>query len=135
MQVSKGHLNTKEDAINFHRLIKGKIEVHNRVSVEDAFYEEKGTRIDIYSRCGRCCYRNKKDKESIYDYTSKWNNVTDPEYKQIDKKEGYLDAIYRNSLRLTNLTTELLDISRIENQTLQLSKQEFKLNDVILMVM
>lgn len=68
-------MNTKEDAINFHRLLKGKIEVHNRVSV-DAFYEEKGTPIDIYSRCGRCCYRNKKDKESIYDYTSKWNNVT-----------------------------------------------------------
>jgi malate dehydrogenase (oxaloacetate-decarboxylating) len=34
-------LNTKEDAINFHRLLKGKIEVYNRVSV-DAFYEEKG---------------------------------------------------------------------------------------------
>ena len=60
--------------------------------------------------------------------------LTDPEYRELDKKEGYLDAIYRNSLRLTNLTAELLDISRIENQTLQLYKQEFKLNDVILSV-
>ena len=60
--------------------------------------------------------------------------LTDPEYRQLDKKEGYLDAIYRNSLRLTNLTAELLDISRIENQTLRLYKQEFKLNDVIFSV-
>jgi signal transduction histidine kinase len=42
--------------------------------------------------------------------------LTDPEYKQVDKKEGYLEAIYRNSLRLSSLTNELLDISRIENQ-------------------
>jgi two-component system, OmpR family, sensor histidine kinase VicK len=70
--------------------------------------------------------------QSIFGYTELM--LTDPEYKQLDKKEGYLDAIYRNSLRLTNLTTELLDISRIENQTLQLYKQEFKLNDVIFSV-
>jgi two-component system sensor histidine kinase VicK len=70
--------------------------------------------------------------QSIFGYTELM--LTDPEYKQLDKKEGYLDAIYRNSLRLTNLTTELLDISRIENQTLHLYKQEFKLNDVIFSV-
>ncbi|MGH9976999.1 MAG: ATP-binding protein, partial [Nitrososphaeraceae archaeon] len=70
--------------------------------------------------------------QSIFGYTELM--LTDPEYKELDKKEGYLDAIYRNSLRLTNLTTELLDISRIENQTLHLYKQEFKLNDVILSV-
>jgi signal transduction histidine kinase len=48
--------------------------------------------------------------------------LTDPEYKQTDKKEGYLDVIYGNSLRLNNITDELLDdlldVSRIENQTL-----------------
>jgi two-component system sensor histidine kinase VicK len=70
--------------------------------------------------------------QSIFGYTELM--LTDPEYKQLDKKEGYLDAIYRNSLRLTNLTTELLDVSRIENQTLHLYKHEFKLNDVILTV-
>lgn len=43
--------------------------------------------------------------------------LTDPEYKQTDKKEGYLD-VYGNSLRLSNITDELLDVSRIENQTL-----------------
>jgi two-component system sensor histidine kinase VicK len=70
--------------------------------------------------------------QSIFGYTELM--LTDPEYRELDKKEGYLDAIYRNSLRLTNLTAELLDISRIENQTLRLYKQEFKLNDVILSV-
>ena len=70
--------------------------------------------------------------QSIVGYTELM--LTDPEYQQLDKKEGYLEAIYRNSLRLTNLTAELLDISRIENQTLHLYKQEFKLNDIILSV-
>jgi signal transduction histidine kinase len=67
--------------------------------------------------------------QSIFGYTELM--LTDPEYKQIDKKEGFLEAIYRNSLRLSNLTNELLDVSQIENQTLQLDKQKFKLNDVI----
>jgi signal transduction histidine kinase len=67
--------------------------------------------------------------QSIVGYTELM--LMDPEYKQVDKKEGYLDAIYRNSLRLSSLTNELLDVSRIENQTLQLDKQKFKLNDVI----
>src|SRR5918994_2788624 len=67
--------------------------------------------------------------QSIVGYTELM--LTDPEYKQVDKKEGYLEAIYRNSLRLSSLTNELLDVSRIENQTIQLDKQKFKLNDVI----
>jgi signal transduction histidine kinase len=70
--------------------------------------------------------------QSIVGYTELM--LTDPEYKQIDKKERYLDAIYRNSIRLSSLTDELLDVSRIENQTLQLYKQKFKLNDVISLV-
>jgi signal transduction histidine kinase len=67
--------------------------------------------------------------QSIVGYTELM--LTDPEYKQVDKKEGFLEAIYRNSLRLSSLTNELLDVSRIENQTIQLDKQKFKLNDVI----
>jgi signal transduction histidine kinase len=67
--------------------------------------------------------------QSIVGYTELM--LTDPDYKQVDKKEGYLEAIYRNSLRLSSLTNELLDVSRIENQTIQLDKQKFKLNDVI----
>jgi two-component system, OmpR family, sensor histidine kinase VicK len=67
--------------------------------------------------------------QSIVGYTELM--LTDPEYKQVDKKEGYLEAIYRNSLRLSSLTNDLLDVSKIESQTIQLDKQKFKLNDVI----
>jgi malate dehydrogenase (oxaloacetate-decarboxylating) len=33
----------KEDAINVHRALRGKIEIHNRVSIDTSFGEEKGT--------------------------------------------------------------------------------------------
>ena len=49
LQLSKSCLNTKEDAINLHRMLKGKIEIHNKVSVENAFDEEKGTLGLIYT--------------------------------------------------------------------------------------
>lgn len=70
--------------------------------------------------------------QSIVGYTELL--LTDPEYIQIDKKQGFLDAIYRNSIRLTRLTKHILDVSRIENQTLQLRKQRFSLNDIISLV-
>jgi malate dehydrogenase (oxaloacetate-decarboxylating) len=35
-------LNTKEDAINPHRMLKGKIQIQNRISIENTFDEEKG---------------------------------------------------------------------------------------------
>ena len=70
--------------------------------------------------------------QSIIGYTELL--LTDPQYIQIDKKEGFLDAIYRNSIRLTRLTKNILDVSRIENQTLQLHKQRISLNDVISLV-
>ena len=33
----------KEDAINLHRALRGKIEIHNRVAIDAGFGEEKGT--------------------------------------------------------------------------------------------
>jgi malate dehydrogenase (oxaloacetate-decarboxylating) len=69
-------LNTKEDAINLHRMLKGKIEVHNRVSVENAFDEEKGTLGLIYTPgVAYVATEISNNKELVYDYTSKWNNV------------------------------------------------------------
>ena len=63
---------TKEDAISLHRALRGKIEIHNRVSIETAFDEEKGTLGLIY--IPSVAYVA-EDKELVYDYTSKWNNV------------------------------------------------------------
>ena len=47
--VRQCYLNIKEDAINLHRTLRGKIEIHNRVSIETAFGEEKGALRLIYT--------------------------------------------------------------------------------------
>jgi malate dehydrogenase (oxaloacetate-decarboxylating) len=75
-------LNTlNEDAINLHRALRGKIEIHNRVSIDAGFghheeEEEKGTLGLIYTPgVASVAQEISKNKELIYDYTSKWNNV------------------------------------------------------------
>jgi malate dehydrogenase (oxaloacetate-decarboxylating) len=66
----------KEDAINLHKTLRGKIEIHNRVSIDAAFGEEKGTLGLIYTPgVAYVAEEISKNKELIYDYTSKWNNV------------------------------------------------------------
>ncbi|MGC1931534.1 MAG: hypothetical protein WA667_21395 [Candidatus Nitrosopolaris sp.] len=66
----------KEDAINLHRALRGKIEIHNRVSIDAGFGEEKGT-LGLIHTPGVASVTEEisKNKELIYDYTSKWNNV------------------------------------------------------------
>ncbi len=57
-------------------MLKGKIEIQNRVSVENAFDEEKGTLGLIYTPgVAYVATEISKNKELLYDYTSKWNNV------------------------------------------------------------
>ncbi|HXX96145.1 MAG TPA: HAMP domain-containing sensor histidine kinase, partial [Candidatus Bathyarchaeia archaeon] len=53
------------------------------------------------------------------------------------KKDGgleaeYLDVIIRNAKRLQRLTEDILDISRIESKSLDLKKESFNLNEMIL---
>ena len=69
-------MNTKEDAINLHKMLKGKIEIHNKVSVENIFDEETGTLGLIYTPgVAYVATEIDNNKELVYDYTSKWNNV------------------------------------------------------------
>ncbi|HYZ60527.1 MAG TPA: HAMP domain-containing sensor histidine kinase [Nitrososphaeraceae archaeon] len=70
--------------------------------------------------------------QSILGYTELL--LSDPKYAEVDKEQGSLEAIYRNSIRLSKLTKELLDLTRIENQKLQLHKQRFNLKDIIPLV-
>lgn len=57
-------------------MLKGKIEIHNRISVENAFDEEKGTLGLIYTPgVAYVATEISNNKELVYDYTSKWNNV------------------------------------------------------------
>jgi two-component system sensor histidine kinase VicK len=67
---------------------------------------------------------------AMMEYNNKNNN------DMIDnEKVGYLRAVYRNALRLQRLTKEILDVARIESNTLNLNKDRFdlveRINDVI----
>src|SRR5919197_4260292 len=55
---------------------------------------------------------------------------TDPELSKHDK-QGFVDTIYRNAVRLHRLTKDILDVTRIESNTLQINKQLVNLNNVI----
>ncbi len=66
----------KEDAINLHRMLKGKIEIQNRVSLDNVFEDGKGTLGLIYTPgVAYVASEIGKNKELAYEYTSKWNNV------------------------------------------------------------
>jgi two-component system, OmpR family, sensor histidine kinase VicK len=47
------------------------------------------------------------------------------------KQIQLIDAIIRNAKRLQRLTEDILDVSKIETQSLNLNKQQFNLNDII----
>jgi malate dehydrogenase (oxaloacetate-decarboxylating) len=69
-------LSLEEDAINLHRMLKGKIEIHNRISV-DSTSKGKNNTLDLIYTPGVAFVAKEisTDKELAYDYTSKWNNV------------------------------------------------------------
>lgn len=52
--------------------------------------------------------------------------------KTIYDGNDIVDVIIRNAIRLKRLTEDILDITRIENRSLTLYKEEFCLNEVIL---
>ncbi|HUG96260.1 MAG TPA: HAMP domain-containing sensor histidine kinase, partial [Nitrososphaera sp.] len=45
--------------------------------------------------------------------------------------EDMIKAIYRNSVRLQLLTSDILDVTRIESETLRIDKEKFNLKEVI----
>jgi malate dehydrogenase (oxaloacetate-decarboxylating) len=68
-------LTLRDDAINLHRMLKGKIEIRSRVALDNAF-EEKGTLGLIYTPgVAYVALEISNRKKLAYDYTSKWNNV------------------------------------------------------------
>jgi malate dehydrogenase (oxaloacetate-decarboxylating) len=68
-------LTVKEDSINLHKMLKGKIEIRSRVSLDNAS-EEKGTLGLIYTPgVAYVALEIGHSKKLAYDYTSKWNNV------------------------------------------------------------
>jgi two-component system, OmpR family, sensor histidine kinase VicK len=56
---------------------------------------------------------------------------------KIKNKDEYelIDVIARNAKRLQHLTEDILDVTKIESQSLQLQKEKFNLNEVIISVL
>ncbi len=48
-----------------------------------------------------------------------------------EKNKQITEAIVRNAKRLQRLTNDILDVTKIESQSLKLTKEKFNLNDVI----
>ena len=73
--------------------------------------------------------------QAILGYTELAMMETDENYTIDSEKGGYIATVYRNALRLQRLTKEILDVARIESNTLKLNKDRFdlveKINDVI----
>ncbi|HEY9386521.1 MAG TPA: HAMP domain-containing sensor histidine kinase [Nitrososphaeraceae archaeon] len=53
------------------------------------------------------------------------------ERMDIEKHNELLDVIIRNAKRLQRLTEDILDVTKIESQSLKLNKQRLNLNDII----
>jgi malate dehydrogenase (oxaloacetate-decarboxylating) len=73
-------LTLEDDAINLHRILKGKIEIHNKVSLDSTSRPDdenkEGTLGLIYTPgVAYVATKINKNKELVYEYTSKWNNV------------------------------------------------------------
>jgi signal transduction histidine kinase len=56
---------------------------------------------------------------------------TDLLQRHPEKREQISDALYRNANRLQRLTNDILDVTRIEGQTLKINKDKFSLTDLI----
>jgi signal transduction histidine kinase len=51
------------------------------------------------------------------------------------RQQGLLDVTIRNAKRLQRLTEDILDVTKIESESLNLKKESFNLNDVIVNIM
>ncbi|HEU5119860.1 MAG TPA: NADP-dependent malic enzyme [Candidatus Nitrosocosmicus sp.] len=70
----------KEDSLNLHRMLRGKIEISSRISSDNIFEAEgeigKDTLRLIYTPgVAYVADEIKKHKDMAYEYTSKWNNI------------------------------------------------------------
>lgn len=76
MTSSSFSFSRRKDAIDLHRMLRGKIEIESRISPEMIFEEGKGILDLIYTpNVSYVAAEISNNKELAYDYTSKWNNV------------------------------------------------------------
>ena len=59
------------------------------------------------------------------------------EFEEADKKEiilkkEYFERLVRSTNRLDRLASEILDVTRIDDQSLRLKKEHFSLNEIVI---
>jgi len=74
--------------------------------------------------------------ELLYSKLKGEQQIQKQELQPLEQKETLetLEIIIRNAVRLLRLTEDILDVTKIESQTLKLRKERFNINDVILNV-
>jgi malate dehydrogenase (oxaloacetate-decarboxylating) len=71
-------LTLEEDVLNLHRILNGKIEIQNRIPINNTSEEQKGKEALSLIYTPGVAFAAKKisnDTKLAYNYTSKWNNV------------------------------------------------------------
>ena len=69
--------------------------------------------------------------ELLYSNIKKENQSQKNPSKENEKKQEFLQVILRNCYRLYRLTEDILDVTKIESQTLKINKEKVELNEMI----
>jgi signal transduction histidine kinase len=69
--------------------------------------------------------------ELLYSKIKKENQIQKNPSKENEKKQEFLEVILRNCYRLYRLTEDVLDVTKIESQTLKMNKEIILLNEII----
>ena len=69
--------------------------------------------------------------ELLYSKIKQENKIQKNPSKENEKKQEFLEVILRNCYRLYRLTEDVLDVTKIESQTLKMNKEIIQLNEII----
>ncbi|HYJ01037.1 MAG TPA: ATP-binding protein [Nitrososphaeraceae archaeon] len=69
--------------------------------------------------------------ELLYSKIKKENKLQKNPSKENEKKQEFLEVILRNCYRLYRLTEDVLDVTKIESQTMKMNKEIIQLNEII----
>ena len=133
---------TFEEAIGLATYSNSKSTAFSYVSIFESLWKQTELYQKLNELNGRLQEHNKMQKEFISIAAHELRNPIQPilglsqillskkgNIEQDDKE--LLNVIIRNAKRLRNLTENILDATKIENQSLKVNKQYFRLNDII----
>jgi signal transduction histidine kinase len=129
MRVSEAEIFSEAIGLAFYSNSRGSVESFK--SIFELLWNERTLNEEL-------CRADKMQKEFINIASHEMKTPTQAilGYSELlqkhpDKTEQISKALCRNAKRLQKLTDDILDVSRIESQTLKLNKEQFNLNYVI----